>query len=45
VPYRETITKVACAQYRHKKQSGGAGQFGEVHLLVCPAEGELNTKS
>ena len=44
VPYRETITKTACAQYRHKKQSGGAGQFGEVHLLVCPAEGELNTK-
>ena len=44
VPYRETITKVAQAQYRHKKQSGGAGQFGEVHLLVCPAEGELNTK-
>ena len=44
VPYRETITKVAAAQYRHKKQSGGAGQFGEVHLIVCPAEGELNTK-
>lgn len=44
VPYRETITKVATAQYRHKKQSGGAGQFGEVHLLVCPAEGPLNTK-
>ena len=44
VPYRETITKVATAQYRHKKQTGGAGQFGEVHLLVCPAEGELNTK-
>ena len=41
VPYRETITKVATAQYRHKKQSGGAGQFGEVHLLVCPSvEGE-----
>ena len=41
VPYRETITKVATAQYRHKKQSGGAGQFGEVHLLVCPyVEGE-----
>lgn len=44
VPYRETITKVATAQYRHKKQSGGAGQFGEVHLLVCPAEGEVRTK-
>ena len=44
MPYRETITKVANAQYRHKKQSGGAGQFGEVHLLVCPAEGELKTK-
>ncbi|MBQ9891932.1 MAG: elongation factor G [Bacteroidales bacterium] len=41
VPYRETITKIATAQYRHKKQSGGAGQFGEVHLLVCPyIEGE-----
>ena len=41
VPYRETITKVATAQYRHKKQSGGAGQFGEVHMLVCPyVEGE-----
>ena len=44
IPYRETITKVATATYRHKKQSGGAGQFGEVHLLVCPAEGELKTK-
>ena len=44
VPYRETITKIASAQYRHKKQSGGAGQFGEVHLIVCPAEGPLNTK-
>ena len=41
IPYRETITKVATATYRHKKQSGGAGQFGEVHLLVCPyVEGE-----
>ena len=36
ISYRETITKVAVASYRHKKQSGGAGQFGEVHLLVCP---------
>lgn len=36
IPYRETITKIASANYRHKKQSGGAGQFGEVHLLVCP---------
>ena len=36
IPYRETITKIADASYRHKKQSGGAGQFGEVHLRVQP---------
>ncbi|MCF0176316.1 MAG: elongation factor G [Bacteroidales bacterium] len=36
IPYRETITKTAAATYRHKKQSGGAGQFGEVALFICP---------
>ncbi len=44
ISYRETITKVAAASYRHKKQSGGAGQFGEVHLLICPiVEGQEMT--
>ncbi|MGB3917507.1 MAG: elongation factor G [Thiothrix litoralis] len=38
IPYRETITQSVQAQYRHKKQSGGAGQFGEVQLEVEPLE-------
>jgi elongation factor G len=45
IPYRETITKFAQADYRHKKQSGGAGQFGEVHLVIEPhKEGTPDTE-
>lgn len=36
IPYRETITKISAGDYRHRKQSGGSGQFGEVHLVIEP---------
>ena len=44
VPYRETITMMAEGNHRHKKQSGGRGQFGEVHLRVYPLPREINSK-
>src|SRR5205085_10128972 len=44
IPYRETITTPAEGQHRHKKQSGGRGQFGEVHLRVYPLPRDIHTK-
>ncbi|MFC2151566.1 elongation factor G, partial [Bacteroidota bacterium] len=41
IPYRETITKIAGANYRHKKQSGGSGQFGEVHMVIEPFKEDM----
>ncbi|MTI86395.1 MAG: elongation factor G [Balneolaceae bacterium] len=43
IPYRETITKSYRAQYKHKKQSGGAGQFAEVYLLIEPYKEGMST--
>ena len=44
IPYRETVTTEGAADHRHKKQSGGRGQFGEVHLRVYPLPRDIHTE-
>src|SRR5207253_10142455 len=44
IPYRETITAPAGAEHKHKKQTGGRGQFGEVHLRVHPLPREIHNE-
>lgn len=44
IPYRETITAKAEADHRHRKQSGGRGQFGEVHLRIYPLSREITSQ-
>lgn len=45
IPYRETITKTGEASYKHKKQSGGRGQFAEVHLRIYPLSRDIHNET